>query len=166
MHIRFFLVITSLVFFLKCNNTQFDLSGYNRYCYFDELIMKGVGKPTKNQLLKKDFVYVKVLNKQINVYYPSKSKEIQYRMLDSLWFAEIKINTDIYAEKNNIKIYSNAKGVVIVQEFFKNLDPINFISIHTLDYYYGLTYDSKVSISNKIFSELLKNFNSEICNYQ
>jgi hypothetical protein len=73
MHLKYFLAVISLVFLIQCTNAPSDLASYEKFHYFDEITMQGVGTPNAEGIRDNEFVYVKNGGSNlICVYYPFK----------------------------------------------------------------------------------------------
>lgn len=113
MHLKYFLAVISLVFLIQCTNAPSDLSNYEKFHYFDEIALQGVGIPTERQIKEKEFVFVKSDNDLISVYYPYDDILHSYYLKDSLWIRENEYEIENFNEKCFERWYSRRDTVLI-----------------------------------------------------
>jgi hypothetical protein len=129
MHLKYFLAVISLVFLIQCTNAPSDLSNYEKFHYFDEIALQGVGIPTERQIKEKEFVFVKSDNDLISVYYPYDDILHSYYLKDSLWIRENEYEIENLAEKRFEKWYIKRDSIIIYSEqHFNYLDVLDHSS--------------------------------------
>lgn len=88
MIVKFSPFLFCIYFLIQCTNAPSDLSKFEKFHYFDEITLRGVGIPTERQIKEKEFVLVKSYNDLILVYYPYDDILHSYYWKDSLWIRE------------------------------------------------------------------------------
>ncbi len=159
MNIKYFTVFLFCIILLLviyCINTPVNLYSYNKYSYFDEVKMVGVGDPSNENLSENKFVYVKKKNeKLIYVYYVFSDVFREFKKENGLWVSIH--NTEYNSTGEKCKDIRYSKYSLVIQHSFCLIDTLmvsSYIAVMNANFQNSFTDKTIRNIDKKKFEEI------------